>query len=535
MQNVFNFEKVVEHLVNLDKYDDIYALEQEIPAHLSVINPHQECNIDVLQGLILRGALKAALIFFQFSIKNHKNTAKYIEEFSVNLANDNHEALLYNAIKVFIEGHSDNLLLLKKAAYLSLYLGYLDDAYHWTVCLEIHTPAPLPPTRKRRLELYLRKIPPLIEYQIISGNVFFRSTHKNFKANDAPGEKHLFKSNNQRKKIIQAVTGWNDFHEGTLNLLTSTLPHDIKISIPACAYEPGCSVQYPENHISIPKKRIGYWYYHGFIFCKKKILPVLFRYPEFPANDSVLEIFSPLNLRDHLQLSEDEEIHCYFCQKQTEIDAWLECKLQIHADFSKRPQDFGRNNSLYQGHEKWGLPGQRPTIFRLERYSLHNWILPSHHILDIGCNIGCLGMEAATMAKSYTGFDNNEALISIARRLASHHAIKNCHFENSDFNEFLKRNKNKYNVIFSFAVHVWLNITFEEYAEIIKELLYQNGILVIESNNLKTNDQEFLKNMRFFIQKGFKIVHQGAIKDDEIIERYFMIFQLENKYLLSRS
>ena len=469
---------------------------------------------------------EAAQVIRSIKDLNYPSTLEaYVEGISARLTASNQEAALYLLLQQALEQEPGNFLLLKKAAYLALYLGHMDDAYHWAICLEVYSPSPTPQTRKRRLELYLRKTQPATDYQAISGRVFFRSTSANFKQGDAPGESSILDANLERIALIRKITDWDHISSGTLNLYTDVSPNEIKTEIPACAYEPAVSVTYPSSHAQIPKKRIGYWYYHGFIHYQGSTLPALFRYPEFPVDDRVLEVFSPQNLKNTLQLSEGDRLLCYFCPQDTAIDAWLECKLQIHALFTKNAQPFGRNQTLYQGHEGWGLPGQRPTLLRMTSYALDQWITSAHHILDIGCNIGCLGLEASKFAASYTGLDSNQDLISIANLLASHHGIKNCRFITSNFHDFLKRDTRKYDIIFSFAVHVWLEITIKEYASLIRELLHPQGIVIIESNTLATNDKDFIPHMHNFLETGFRAIHQGRIKDDGLIERAFFVFQ----------
>lgn len=522
MLNDVALENLLTKIIAFQKKND---LRNELIHINSFIKNDQEKSINFLYQLFNKKITNAFIIFFEISINSAKDQDEYIEKFASIFSNKNQESSLYEAIKICLTILPENIKLLKKASYLSLYLGNLDDCYHWSCCLEIFHSAALHQARKRRTELYLGKVKPLVDHQAIAGNYFSRSTNCNFKEGDPPGESSILKINPNRKKLIQNLTDWNEVYAGTFNIRTKISPQSIKNNIIPCAYEPGINVNYPNKHELIPKKRIGYWYYHGYIYNKNKIFPVLFRYPEYPAFEDVLEVFSEKNLRENLEINENSIIICYFCQSLEEKSSWLDCKMQIYESFFKEKQDFGRDQILYQGHENWMLPGQRPSIYRIKNYSLESFISSKDDILDIGCNIGCLGIECSKMAASYTGFDNNGNLIDIAKNLASYYSIKNCFFEKTDFNKFLKSNQRKYNIIFSFAVHVWIDINMEDYSKKLISLLKPNGIILIESNNLNTNDKEFIKNMRFFINQGLKIINKGMIKDDQLIERSFFVFQ----------
>ncbi|WP_353806423.1 class I SAM-dependent methyltransferase [Methylobacillus sp.] len=142
-------------------------------------------------------------------------------------------------------------------------------------------------------------------------------------------------------------------------------------------------------------------------------------------------------------------------------------------------------------------------------------------------NIGCFGIEASALAPSYTGFDNNPDLIEIANR-QSPRALssgKKLPFMCCDFDAFHTHNDRKFDVIFSFAVHVWIGIPIAEYISRLRSMLAPQGILVIECNNLDKNDHDFLSNMRLFRETGFMLLHRGEIIDDGIIRRTFCVLK----------
>lgn len=199
------------------------------------------------------------------------------------------------------------------------------------------------------------------------------------------------------------------------------------------------------------------------------------------------------------------------------------CINDIQKKIRSHPQQFGRGH-LYQGHEIWGIPGQRPTLQRINEYQLEKWLPSNARVLDIGCNIGMFGLALSEKIDHYYGFDNNPLLIEIAKQIAEARNIENCQFSCESFQDFAAENSDKkFSVVLSFAVHVWIGLSIANYAKAMYELLLPGGILVWESNRLDTNDKDFFQNVHHFIDAGFSITFCGKLKDDNIIERGFYI------------
>ena len=64
------------------------------------------------------------------------------------------------------------------------------------------------------------------------------------------------------------------------------------------------------------------------------------------------------------------------------------------------------------------------------------------------------------------------------------------------------------------------------YVADLKEMLEPGGIVVIESNDLVRNDDEFFINMASFYEQGFFLLHKGVLQDDGVINRGFCVFKL---------
>lgn len=190
---------------------------------------------------------------------------------------------------------------------------------------------------------------------------------------------------------------------------------------------------------------------------------------------------------------------------------------------SQYHQAFGGNN-LYQSFERLNLDGDRPTVYRIEQYGLKDYLLPNSRVLDIGCNTGFLDLTLSDVCAEITGIEYNDTLVEIAKRVASGLGIENVKFECNDFNAWAKGNKEKFNIVFSFAVHIWLNVEPDDYAQIINNMLLPNGYLIFESQDI-AHDRKYKNFCNAFLAKGLSCIKEGAIKDDGITNRKYRVFQ----------
>lgn len=417
----------------------------------------------------------------------------------------------------------NNVLARKKAAYLSLFMGKIDEAYHWSASLNFYHGLTLQKIRQTRIELFKKKSANNISYQVVPG---FYVLPQEGTLSNTPYEGEVWASNPQREVLLKNILSCQTIAYYKHKIFSKTSLKRIKETMSPCSYEPGVEMEYQEKYKNLPNTIIGYWYYAGFIHQEGKTHAAVFRVPEYPSNDQEIDFFTDGS--NPLEIKGGEHLICYFSQPPEKKDDWLECKLKMHSIFSQNNQQFGSSHAFYQAHEAWGLPGQRPTLARIKEYSLTKWIQPHHEILDIGCNIGCFGIEAARTASHYTGFDINPDLIEIAKTLAENKHSKNCTFLTTDFHRFIQSNEKKYDFIFSFAVHGWIGLPMKNYVDILKSILKPDGFVLIESHDVINDDdlQKFFQQMRFFIEGNFSIVDQGMLKDDNKRRRSFFIFRL---------
>lgn len=412
----------------------------------------------------------------------------------------------------------------RSLATLALYNGDLDEAYHWIGSLSAYQPKGDISAVSAQLEMLLNKRGAGSEYYCGNALVFSRSSKS---AEGPPGERDLLDLNPGRVEGILAHCGWSRIEPGTLNLSLQFEFDDVAQAIAPAFYEAGAGVVYPEGFQHIPKARVGYWYYTGYVHYQGKQVPVLFRRAVTPNSADVIEVFAENAVRETLAVEDGAKVLCYFATPGASVkdEKWLACLLEIYAIFFAQAQQFGRKRELYQGHEGWSMPGQRPTLHRFEKYALDRWLDPKARVLDIGCNIGCFGIEVSKNVGSYVGFDINESLVQIAQRLASYHAADNCEFLTASFEDYRQSNPGKFDLIFSFAVHVWIGKPMDGYVADLKEMLEPGGIVVIESNDLVRNDAQFFANMSAFYEQGFFLLYKGKLQDDGVINRGFCVFK----------
>lgn len=183
-------------------------------------------------------------------------------------------------------------------------------------------------------------------------------------------------------------------------------------------------------------------------------------------------------------------------------------------------QDFGRGQ-FYQSLEEIGVKGQRPTEKRIDIYGLKN-LVRGKRVFDIGCNCGFMDICLGLVAQSVNGIEYNSTLIKTAECVKKFLGRENVFFEVGDFKEYVP--SEKYDIIFSFAVHQWIGMPIEKYCEKVILMLTRGGYLFFESQDVN-KDIEFEKYCFEFEDRGLEKVRDGRICDDGKIERKFVIYK----------
>lgn len=211
---------------------------------------------------------------------------------------------------------------------------------------------------------------------------------------------------------------------------------------------------------------------------------------------------------------------------EEELKKDLQIKNQIFDIFKDGSPDFG-GVMPYQSMELIGLEGMRPTEYRIQEYGLKTILSRKDDVLDIGCNSGFLDMSISNLVHSVTGVEYDKNLVKAAELVKDYLKISNCTFVNGDFNDWHKRQTMTYHVIFSFAIHHWLDIVPSEYVNILDKLLRSRGYICFESHIYGT-DVEFDQCYEEFQKLGYRTIYDKRINDSGLQEREYLLLQKIN-------
>lgn len=199
-----------------------------------------------------------------------------------------------------------------------------------------------------------------------------------------------------------------------------------------------------------------------------------------------------------------------------------EFKKELDSIYFNKKQTFGRGN-YYQSSELLNISGQRPTAFRFKTYHLEEYLSNNDSVLDIGCNSGFFSLHLSEYVNEIEGFDNNPTLIAVANKARDFLKKDNANFFVDNFSSFTP--SKKYDVVMSFAIHLWIKMPFKEYANKIMSMVKNNGTIIIESHDYLTEDSDWKEKMDIFIKEGFTEVYSDEIKDDKKVHRIFSILK----------
>lgn len=204
--------------------------------------------------------------------------------------------------------------------------------------------------------------------------------------------------------------------------------------------------------------------------------------------------------------------------------------------FNSKPQFFGEG-TFYQSFPMLCIDGFRDTKERLENYELEKYLSPDVDILDLGCNCGFFDLEISSLVHTITGVEYNDVLVKIGNTVRDGIGAENVNFYNESYQDWNKKNKKSYDIVFSFAVHRWFGIKPETYALQISSFLKDGGYLFFETQDI-TGDIWYPKFLREFDCRGFKVIKIGVGYDDRKYYRKFYVLkkekQSQNRYLINK-
>lgn len=233
--------------------------------------------------------------------------------------------------------------------------------------------------------------------------------------------------------------------------------------------------------------------------------------------------FFMLELSNKDEISEDNLLCASEGDNSTLTECELACRAKLLELYSKNCQAFG-DNRFYQSFPRLQIKGERPTDVRLEKYGLKEYLSKEVDVLDIGANDGFIDMEISSKVRSVLGIEYNEKLVEIACTAREILKLDNVNFICDDYNHWKIGNQNKYDIIFSFAIHIWIGTSPKEYANDIFQLLNDNGIFFFESQTLE-NDVKYIDYCCAFENLGLEKVTEDYIMDDGKINRKFTIYR----------
>lgn len=214
----------------------------------------------------------------------------------------------------------------------------------------------------------------------------------------------------------------------------------------------------------------------------------------------------------------------YESKSEAEKEKDAQLRKEIARILKEGNPDFG-GVVPYQSLEVIGLEGDRPTEYRIRQYGIREILRAEDRVLDIGCNTGFIDISVSPLADSVTGIEYDCNLVTIAEIVKEYLKIKNCFFWQGDFKEWLKENRNQqYDVICSFAIHHWLDMSAEKYTATIDALLKPGGYLCFESQVYET-DAEFIECRKNFEQLDYVPLREIMINDDGMYERQYVLYR----------
>ena len=186
-------------------------------------------------------------------------------------------------------------------------------------------------------------------------------------------------------------------------------------------------------------------------------------------------------------------------------------------------EQFGTRGLFYQSLPVWGIKGRRPTDLRIREYGLDS-IVAGKRVLDIGCNTGFLDIALTDKAKYITGIEYNQKLVDIANIVKDKMGLTNVTFAQGDFNKYVA--PDKFDVIFSFAVHMWIGMDPDAYVEKLLGLLDEHGYIIFESQKWSLDEQAFNDHITSFKNHGGVVEKEEFINDEGVLLRKFAVIRI---------
>lgn len=186
---------------------------------------------------------------------------------------------------------------------------------------------------------------------------------------------------------------------------------------------------------------------------------------------------------------------------------------------------FGDFGVLYQSCADAFLSGSRCTATRAEAYGLDS-LVANRTVLDLGCNVGFLALEAAKTATHVQGIEKHDVLVDIGQQVSRYLDRSNTRFTTADLSHFVP--EDSYDVVIAAAVHGWLEQPLEMFVNLLAKCTAPQGAVLFESQGRRSTsaiEEGFVETVATIASAGFKIEREGTVCDDLINLRAFAILR----------
>ncbi|MFT0531213.1 class I SAM-dependent methyltransferase [Castellaniella hirudinis] len=190
----------------------------------------------------------------------------------------------------------------------------------------------------------------------------------------------------------------------------------------------------------------------------------------------------------------------------------------------------------YQGYERIGIAGAKPTQQRLQKYEFLPWLKPHMHVLEIGCNNGFMALEIARHVDHVKAIEFNPYLVEIGRITSAEFQQKNVHFEVADFP--IWETNEQYDIVISFANHCTidgnLSMDFEDYIAKIWKITKHDGYFLFETHNVfgpgtgKPGDDGDLDKKFDIVECYFEYI------DSKMTQRFIPKYDIDKLFVILR-
>ncbi len=127
-------------------------------------------------------------------------------------------------------------------------------------------------------------------------------------------------------------------------------------------------------------------------------------------------------------------------------------------------------------------------------------------VLDIGSNMGMLSMYLSQFAERVDGVEPFDGYFEVSELLKEHYK-NNATFHHSSFKQFSEKSSQKYDVIISFAVSNWVEMSLEQFIVTMKSMLNPGGSIFYESHRGKPSKS---RTKSIMSENGFVVAERQS-------------------------